>query len=359
MSKNLHLGQYKSLNALPKVFELGDQNRYMFFLSSFKPFCLDKYYPKLVQDYEERKLDNKSLYWIVTELNTGTEKPAVKWVQDVTGKMKTRIDKNDIEGFWELFPELKQHVELFLMDYYKLFPDKKPAQTDEQKAPEPVKMELKPPPKKKNFFMGLDEEDDVIMEIKRQKSSKNQKVVVDARKLAKEVAQEENKKNDFDDKLKKFEQAMAKKDEVKDINENAIFENVMNLAKATDEVGQNPLHSPDIVKKKLGHEAPARMNDVKINISSIDDKKSLFKKKSFSTDPKLAGFKPPNQTSQNDVTDNSQTSQQVSAKEESYTQNTNGFRSPEVPVSSRIGDNRPNNRKAETPKPRMMLMNKK
>lgn len=54
MAQNLRLNQYKSLNALPKVFELGDQRRYLFFLSSFKPFWLDKYYPKLLADSTDK-----------------------------------------------------------------------------------------------------------------------------------------------------------------------------------------------------------------------------------------------------------------------------------------------------------------
>ena len=54
MAKNLRLGQYQSLNALSKAFELGDQNRYLFFLEKYKPFCLDKYYTILEEDFKNK-----------------------------------------------------------------------------------------------------------------------------------------------------------------------------------------------------------------------------------------------------------------------------------------------------------------
>lgn len=54
MAQNLKLGQYKSLNANARIFELRSPERYMNFLKSFKPFWLDKFFPKLEEDYEKR-----------------------------------------------------------------------------------------------------------------------------------------------------------------------------------------------------------------------------------------------------------------------------------------------------------------
>ena len=43
MSQNLKLGQYKSLNANARIFEIGSAEKYMNFLKLFKPFYIDKY----------------------------------------------------------------------------------------------------------------------------------------------------------------------------------------------------------------------------------------------------------------------------------------------------------------------------
>lgn len=56
MSQNLKLGQYKSLNANARIFEIGSAEKYMNFLKLFKPFYIDKYFPKLEEDYAKREL---------------------------------------------------------------------------------------------------------------------------------------------------------------------------------------------------------------------------------------------------------------------------------------------------------------
>lgn len=188
--------------------------------------------------------------------------------------MKSKIENEDVDGFWDLFPQLKQYVELFLMDYYKLFPDKKPAEEVETSAPvkqEEPKIEFKAP--KKKFLLGIDEEDDVIAEIKKQKMTNQGNLNVDARKFIKKEEKVEELQSELDDKLKKFNQAMKKKDEVKDINEDLIFNNVMNLAKANDNVGPTKMKSPPLQLKKNSSEAP----ELRVPEMSAEEKKELFK----------------------------------------------------------------------------------
>ena len=132
MSQNLRLGQYKSLNALAKVFELRDQNKYLFFLEKFKPFWLDKFYPKLEADFEKKELDAKTLFWLTSELKEKAGSAAVKNIISQCDKMSAKAKDENLEAFWALFPDLKQYVAEFLDDYYKIFPHLKPADFKEQ-----------------------------------------------------------------------------------------------------------------------------------------------------------------------------------------------------------------------------------
>jgi hypothetical protein len=132
MNQNMRLGQYKSLNALAKVFELRDQNRYLFFLEKFKPFCLDKQLPRLVEDEKEHKTDAKTLYWIVREIKEKAEKCAAKNILKSCEEMEKKADEKKVDEFWDLFPELKERIDLFMIDYYQIFPHLKPADKTDQ-----------------------------------------------------------------------------------------------------------------------------------------------------------------------------------------------------------------------------------
>ena len=49
--------------------------------------------------------------------------------------MEALANQNKLDQFWELYPQLKQYIELFLIDYYKIFPHLKPEgnnKTDEK-----------------------------------------------------------------------------------------------------------------------------------------------------------------------------------------------------------------------------------
>lgn len=81
-----------------------------------------------------------------------------------------KADKGDLEAFWGMYPDLKQHVDLFLIDYYKIFPESKPVEEGEPAKKEEVDFE--PQVKKKNFFAALNEDDDVIMAINKLKTQK-------------------------------------------------------------------------------------------------------------------------------------------------------------------------------------------
>lgn len=139
MAKNLRLGQYKSLNALAKVFEIRDEGRYLFFLEKYKPFWLDKNFPKIEEDFEKKQLDAKTLYWMVKDMAERADKCAAKDIKATSKKMETWAEKEDLTGFWELYPTLKENVDHFLDDYYKIFPHLKPA--------EEIKAETKDEPK--------------------------------------------------------------------------------------------------------------------------------------------------------------------------------------------------------------------
>lgn len=58
--------------------------------------------------------------------------------------MEKKANNEDLDGFWSLYPDLKQYVDLFLMDYYKIFPDSKPAEEGtEQKTESGFGVQLK------------------------------------------------------------------------------------------------------------------------------------------------------------------------------------------------------------------------
>ena len=49
--------------------------------------------------------------------------------------MEALANQDKLDQFWELYPQLKQYIELFLIDYYKIFPHLKPEgnnKTDEK-----------------------------------------------------------------------------------------------------------------------------------------------------------------------------------------------------------------------------------
>lgn len=46
---------------------------------------------------------------------------------ELSTKMEAKADQQKVDEFWALYPEFKQNVELFLADYYQIFPHMKPA----------------------------------------------------------------------------------------------------------------------------------------------------------------------------------------------------------------------------------------
>ena len=128
-------------------------------------------------------IDTKSLKFLVSEILKGAKEPAVKWVESQCTKMEEKANNDDLDGFWNLYPDLKQHVDLFLIDYFKIFPDSKPKEVENEQKKE---AEFKMP--KKNFFASCNDEDDVIKAIKLQKSQNNNKMLkVNVREIKEEA----------------------------------------------------------------------------------------------------------------------------------------------------------------------------
>eukprot|EP00345_Euplotes_harpa_P005499 CAMPEP_0168327910 /NCGR_PEP_ID=MMETSP0213-20121227/6162_1 /TAXON_ID=151035 /ORGANISM="Euplotes harpa, Strain FSP1.4" /LENGTH=253 /DNA_ID=CAMNT_0008330871 /DNA_START=250 /DNA_END=1009 /DNA_ORIENTATION=+ len=192
--------------------------------------------------------------------------------------MMDKADKGDLEAFWGMYPDLKQHVDLFLIDYYKIFPESKPVEEGEPAKKEEVDFE--PQVKKKNFFAALNEDDDVIMAINKLKTQKK-KVEVNIRKDAPEVKEDPKAKLQAEkDKLKNFKLPDEKKD--KEINYDAIFQYAMDVVKASDQVGPDPKFSGGMSKKKLACEAPPRI------MESSNDAPFLGLNKAKSEKPQLS-----------------------------------------------------------------------
>ena len=133
--KNLKLGQYESLgqHAIGKFFTFGGA-KYLFYLKNFKPFCIDKMVVKINEDVDKRELEAKSLQWMMEDIVEKSEKVGAKWINDQAKKMKEMADKGDLDGFWQLHPEFKQNVDMFILDYYKIFPEAKPSEESLQEV---------------------------------------------------------------------------------------------------------------------------------------------------------------------------------------------------------------------------------
>ena len=272
MSQNLKLGQYKSLNANARIFELRSAEKYMNFLKLFKPFYIDKYFTKLEEDSKKKEMgkfksltdidllhfnayysivDIKSLKFLVSEILKGAKEPAVKWVESQWKKMEEKANNEDLEGFWSMYPDLKQYVDLFLIDYFKIFPDSKPKE-EENEEKKDVGFQLP----KKNFFASWNDEDDVIKAIKLQKSQNNKMVKVNVRDL-----KEDNKVVDPKAKLQADKEKLKalKLPDMKGIDDELIFKNAQDIANAWDQVG--PTFAPQKQNKLGSSEAPSRKLD--------------------------------------------------------------------------------------------------
>lgn len=78
------------------------------------------------------RVDIKTLKFLVSEIIKGAKQPAVKWVSSKCEEMEKKANNDDLNGFWSLYPDLKQYVDLFLIDYFKIFPESKPKEENSE-----------------------------------------------------------------------------------------------------------------------------------------------------------------------------------------------------------------------------------